>query len=180
MLVKMNGNEPSGFVAVQGTIADPSGVDIHIHYRCDEPDDLAAHLPPPRSGVNLECWNLRPRSLPQDWTEPQEGLIFHLALARLREGGIQPEGTFLVANWFLADDSGIVLVDYFLPGSQQPGLPSLPEAWEKSAALANPRILSYLRHVEAWTRSWTHLLESGANNDLQAADVIQVNGPSPE
>jgi hypothetical protein len=162
MLVRMSGSLPSGFLTVQGTEADPNGPTITPHYRCDGPGDLAADNLPLRPGVILECWNIERQTLPQDWSAPSASPIYRDGLARLREGGVQPSGTFLLANWFLADQSGILLVDYDFPVS-----PATPEVTE-------------LGSLEAWAKSWTSLLESGADGILQASDVERVSAGLPK
>jgi hypothetical protein len=160
MLVRMSGSRPSGFTIVQGTAANPTGPPITQHYRCDDPRDVVAEILPVRPGVTLECWNMRLRTLPQEWNAPSAAPIYQDTLARLREGGIPLSGSFIVANWFLADQSGILLVDYFFPvGRTASGAPEAPD----------------LDGMKTWAQGWTSLLESGANGILQASDVEQVS-----
>ncbi len=180
LLVRMARGRPTGYVVVQSSLPGSDAMqNVRLNYNCAADDDLAADILPVAAGVQQECWNLRARVLPRDWSNPQTAAVYTHAAAHLREGGIDISGVVVGANWFRADDRGFVLVDYFFPPGATPGMPDTQAAWRKDAALSDPRTAGYLAGLQAWTLAWTALLESGADDTLTAGTVADVAARHP-
>jgi hypothetical protein len=172
MLVRMGAAAPTGILVVQLVLAAQPGQSTDANYQCENAENLVTIRFPQRDHVAHECWTVRSR-VPDDWRNGGAAGIYQHGLARLHEGGIDPSGMFVAANWFQADDSGLMLVDYFFPVRNDSTVPDAPDAWSKAAALAHPATIAYLDRLKSWTGAWTPLLESGASNTL-TTDAVEA------